>query len=365
MADKIRVNIRKSEIPIIWIDTSIINHMTQLKHGLGKLDKLQKSRISKLYDLIHSAVSKGLLICPLAEQEAEVWIERNKWLDTIHSLSLGIETDALHTIQRTQERKFMSAYVRNEKYISLDYTDAFQSDPVSELRDILKQPFFVSVRHPILFGEEYQKMSKKRLYQAMEDQRIKNNEKNVQFKEQLEKELVGEFEALVALKMIFIENTNLDDYDLLNTTCGAIDCQQHLAYWEILTEKSNDYSGLINFFRSEYHKSMPFTNISYTIFAQLMTDRQPIRSGDTMDANHAATLLPFSDIFIIDKAMRTFLKKRNFDAQCNTIVCYIGDEKEIEEFFVNCEQVIQQLQWTRFSRSRSFNLVFKQHKHCN
>lgn len=40
MTDKIQVKIRKSEIPIIWIDTSIINLMTQWKYGLGELDKI-------------------------------------------------------------------------------------------------------------------------------------------------------------------------------------------------------------------------------------------------------------------------------------------------------------------------------------
>lgn len=333
MTQKIDVRIQKSEIPIIWIDTSIINLMTQWKYGLGKLEKTQENRISKLYNSIHGAVSKGKLICPLAEQEGEVWVERNKWLNTIHSLALGIETEALFTIQHNQLRKFMMAYVKDERIVTLNYTDAFHTDPVSELREILKQPFFVSTRHPILFGEEYQKNTKIKVFNAMEQQRKNNIEQNIKFQEQLEKEYTGEFEALLVLKQRCLLNNFRDDNDFLNSTCGTIDLQQRLMYWENLTGKANDYEGLLTFFRSEYHKQMPYTNISCNIFAKLMTDKQPIRSGDTMDVKHAATLLPFADIYITDKAMSAFLRKRKFDTQYQTIVGYIGDEEIIDNFF--------------------------------
>ena len=66
MQNSIDVKILKSEVPIIWIDTSIINLMTQWKYSLGKLDKLQLSRIENLYNDIYENVGKGRLICPLA-----------------------------------------------------------------------------------------------------------------------------------------------------------------------------------------------------------------------------------------------------------------------------------------------------------
>ena len=91
MPEQITVKIIKSEVPIVWLDTSIINVMTQWKHDLCKIDDVQKERISGLYNAIYENTRKGKLICPLAEQEEEVWIERNKWLNIIHSISLGIE----------------------------------------------------------------------------------------------------------------------------------------------------------------------------------------------------------------------------------------------------------------------------------
>lgn len=333
MADKIEIKIIKSEIPIIWIDTSIINLMTQWKFKLGRLDRIQEERVSRLYNSIYNNIKKGRLICPLAEQEGEVWVERDKWLDTIQSLSLGIETEALLSIQNNQMHRFMKAYVNNEKTVTLNYNDAFDSDPVSELKDILKSPFFVSVRHPILFGEEYQKNLKKNIYKAMEEQRKKNIGSKVTFEQQLEQEYIGELQALFILQKRFLLNQFKDDDDQLNAICGTINLNQQLMLWKSLTGKALDYNGLIGFYKSNYHKSMPFTNILCNLYAKLMTDKQPIRSGDVMDIKHASTLLPFFDIFITDKAMSTILKQRNFNGEYKTTVCYIGDTDIIDEFF--------------------------------
>ncbi|OEU70691.1 MAG: hypothetical protein BA863_10230 [Desulfovibrio sp. S3730MH75] len=333
MTDHIEIKVIKSEIPIIWIDTSIINLMTLWKFKLGRLERIQEERVSRLYNSIFSNTRKGRLICPLAEQEGEVWVERNKWFDTIQSLSLGIETEALFSIQHNQMHRFMKAYVNNDKTVTLNCKDAFHSDPVSELRDILKSPVFVSTRHPILFGEEYQKNIKNNIYQAMEDQRKKNVESKVTFEQQLEQEYIGELQALFILQKQFFLNNFKDDDDEFNATCGTINLNQQLMHWKSLTGRALDYKGLIEFYKSDYHKSMPFNNISCNLFAKLMTDKQPIRSGDVMDIKHASTLLPFSDIFITDKAMSTFLKQRNFNQEYNTTVCYIGDTEIIDEFF--------------------------------
>jgi hypothetical protein len=333
MTDQIEIKITKSEIPILWIDTSIINLMTQWKFKLGVLDRTQEKRISSLYNSIFNYVSKGRLICPLAEQDGEVWVERDKWFDTIESLSLGIETKTLYDIQNKQMHRFMKAFMNNEKTVTLNYKDAFYSDPVSELRDVLKQPIFFTVHHPILFGEDYQKTLKANIYQAMEGVRKKNVESKVTFKKQLEREYIGELKALFIHQKRFLLNQFKDEDEQLNATYGTINLNQQLMLWKSLTGGESGYDGLINFYKSKYQKSMPFTRISCNIIAKLMTDKQQIRSGDVMDIKHASTLLPFSDLFITDKAMATFLKKRNFHKDYNTIVCYIGNTEVINNFF--------------------------------
>jgi hypothetical protein len=67
----------------------------------------------------------------------------------------------------------------------------------------------------------------------------------------------------------------------------------------------------------------------------MMTDKQPIRSGDPMDIKHIYTLMPYSDLFITDKAMSAFLKSKEYDKKYNTQVCYIGDNDQMKDFFQN------------------------------
>ena len=103
--------------------------------------------------------------------------------------------------------------------------------------------------------------------------------------------------------------------------------------WEDCSGKPNDLSGLIGFYKSQHYRSMPFTDISCNLTARLMIDKQDIRSGDNMDINHVSTLMTYSDLFVTDKAMSTFLRKKRFDRKYGTRICYIGDTQDIDSFF--------------------------------
>ena len=131
--------------------------MTQWKHKIGKLDQPKIDRVSKLYDQIYNLTRAGKLICPLAEQEAEIWVERDKWLDTMHSLTFGITTAARQSIHDKQFYACMNAYIKQQNEVNLDYKEAFHADPVKHLKDSLKAPVYVYVKSPILFGEDYVK----------------------------------------------------------------------------------------------------------------------------------------------------------------------------------------------------------------
>lgn len=329
----IQVTIQKSPIPIIWLDTSVISYMTQWKHKIGKLEQTMLDRVTKLYDQIYDATRAGKLICPLAEQEAEIWVERDKWLDTMHSLTFGIETASRQSIHDNQFYEFMTAYAQQKSEVSLDYKDAFLADPVEDLMEALRNPVYIYVKSPILFGKDYVKNMKMTLLASLNEQRKRNIESKIGFEEQLEAEYMGELQALLILKSKFMAGEFNDENEQINAACGAINLSQQLRMWEDCSGKSNNLSGLMDFYRSQYYRSMPFTDISCNLTARMMTDRQDIRSGDNMDMNHVATLMPYSDLFITDKAMSTFLKKRRFDEKYSTRICYIGDTQEISSFF--------------------------------
>lgn len=333
ICDDVKVKIRKSTVPIIWLDTSIITNIAQWKHDLCSLDKIQEERISKLYDQIYEYTRAGKLICPLAEQEAEIWVERDKWLDTMNLLSLGIETEALQAIHDKQFHIFMKASVDKDREVILSYDDAFHSDPVEELMETLSDPFNVNVKMPILFGEDFQKRLKQNLLNELNEQRKRNVQAKVPFETQLEAEYMGELNALLILKKKFISGNWIDEEEKFNSICGAINLNRQLEMCASLTGKAQDYEGLIGFYKSQYCRSMPYTNISCNMTARIMIDKQPIKSGDMMDIKHASTLMPYSDLFVTDRAMSAFLRNRKFDELYNTTVCYIGDTGIIDAFF--------------------------------
>jgi hypothetical protein len=335
MTEIIKIHINKSEIPIIWLDTSIITSMTTWRLTPSKLEPIQQKRIGGLYENIYKYVGKGKLICPLAEQEGEVWIERNKWHDTINQLSLGIKTLTLQEIQDNQFYAAMEAYVSSVNQITFSYKDAFDEDPVKELKSILKHDFAISVHHQIIFGEDYQRKLKNKYLTILNSVREKNVKKGNGFEQQLEAEIVGELNAMLMQLQMFLSNNFKDDEEQFNATYGVINLHKQFAAWEQLTGKSMDFIELQEFYGSPVHREIPYIKLSCNLMAHLMTDKQPIRSGDVMDVKHVSTLMPFSDLFITDKAMSRFLKKQKFDTLYNTTVCYVGDSEEIENFFSN------------------------------
>ena len=307
--------------------------MTQWRHKLCRLDSAREVQISSLFKAIYEATRKARLICPLAEQEGEVWVERDKWMETINTLSLGIEALDLLAIHDNQFLIFMRAFAENEKAVTVSYREAFDDDPVDELRETLQQPFFVTVNSPLVLGEVYRKKLKSDLHQAADAQRARNVEAKVTFNQQLEKEFLGDIQGLSILVGRFLSGQLKDEEDQFNATCGALNLGNQLRMWQSICGQPEGLEGLLTFYRSSYYRAMPYTNLSCNLLARMMTDKQPIRSGDPMDIKHVSTFLPFSDIFITDKAMSTFLRKRKLDEQYRTTVCYIGDTDTINQLF--------------------------------
>jgi len=307
--------------------------MTKWKHKIGKLEQTMLDRVSKLYNQIYDSTRAGKLICPLAEQEAEIWVERDKWLDTMHSLTFGIETAARQSLHDKQFCAFMTAYAQRQNEVHLDYKDAFLSDPVANLRAALNRPLYVYVNTSILFGKDYTKDRKKTLLDSLNEQRKRNVEAGFGFEEQLEVEYMGELQALLILNKQFLSGQFRDEHEQINAVFGVINLIQQLQMWEECSGDPNDVSGLFQFYESQFYRSMPSTDISCNLTARLMIDKQNIRSGDIMDINHISAMMPYSDLFITDKAMSTFLRGKKYDEKYNTRICYIGDTQRIDSFF--------------------------------
>lgn len=333
-----QVKIEKSRIPIVWVDTSIITNMTIWQNNPEKLDQTKKERIATIYGQIYKYGRAGKIICPLADQEGEVWVNRDQWMNTIRDLSLGIECLSLKEIQDKQQQKAMQAYVHGEPTIHLIYLDAFRRDPVKELNEILSHPLFITVNYEILLGADYQRDSKNRVIKELNQQRKKNIALGTSFDAQLDSEVEGEINAIIKMTEDLAAGNVENDHDEFNKIGASINLISQLKTWEQISGRRNDLEGLVTFHKSRYATNCPYVNISCNLYAKIMTDPQPIRSGDPMDIKHISTLMPFSDLFITDKAWSTFLNNKSYGKKYNTTICYIGDTDTIDNFFRKIDQ---------------------------
>lgn len=319
--------IKKSTIPIIWIDTSIIVNLTRYRLGIRQ-DKTQQRRSEYLYNSIKHLVAKGKLICPIADQHEEIWVDRNEFIKTIQRLSIGISTDASVSVQQKLFCIFSEAFLTNAPSITLDYTILFSTDPVEELKEILSSPFAVATTPPLIGGAAKAKEIKHKILSHANKIREENVKNNISFLEQKELEFMAEFNVIEAITKHphVINNLELSAEDIFFNFLSSI---KTINLWNKISAQHDNPKTILDFYRSNYYRKIPYQRISVEFFAKLMTDKQPIRSGDYKDIEHISSTIPFVDIFITDKQRKTQLLKLGYEKEYNTNIFYAGDEEGI------------------------------------
>jgi hypothetical protein len=326
------ITIKKSPIPILWIDTSIVFKITLLRLG-KKLDEPQKQWIESLYKGIKKATREGRLICPLADQDEEIWIERKECLKTIHELSLGIDTDSTLAVHDRLFNLFAEAYITQQKDIDLEYSTLFHDDPVQEMKQILSEPMYVTIDPPLIGGAEKTKSTKRKLLKRLNQIREDNVTNNVSFEAQKDAEFMAEFDNIktVITDPQALARLGLNEQDYFWNLTNAV--EKLKAWGEIASKHDKKDASILDFYRSNYYRQIPNKKICVEFFSKLMTDKQPIRSGDVKDVEHISSMLPFVDMLITDKQRKVQLHKLKFNEEYQTTICYIGDSQEIKNFF--------------------------------
>lgn len=324
------LEIIKSPIPIIWLDTSVILDMAKLKKTPDKLEDIQYRRISSLYQKIFDVSRQGKVICPLAEQESEIWIDRKVGLDVILSLGLGIECVSQKEIQDIQIQNAMIGYLDEKNKVIFSYEDAFPYEPVDELKKILQQPYFVTVQtEQVSLGSEYHKNKNEKDLTAWN----KIREKNIKEKTCFNKQLQREFDCHLKEHVKSTKNSMDSDYISGNESLYYSDLKGFEFVWNILQKKRKSSKTFISFLSSEYYKACPYTYLMCYLIAKKLTDPQPVKPGDLWDIQHTSTMMPYSDLFITDKDMSTFLNKEGFGEKYSCEIMYIGNTSGIDTFF--------------------------------
>ncbi len=61
---------------------------------------------------------------------------------------------------------------------------------------------------------------------------------------------------------------------------------------------------MLDFFKSEHYKSIPYVNIYSWIISDLITGEEELQNSDYFDALMISMILPYADFMLIDGSMR-------------------------------------------------------------
>lgn len=333
-----KIDIEKSPIPLIWLDSSIIIHMAKSKVG-EKIDEQLKKRVNYLYDTIGEVTRRKKLLCPRAEQEEE--FELGERLDDEcrkiqTDLSLGISTNHRIEIEDDLIRVFMKAYIQNGEIINLSYKDIFSRNPIKELDDRLKDKFIVSVHLPKSKNSiEDIKKSKKIALSNYENARCQNISDGITFEGQLKREFSGTHDGFIKKIRRFNEKVKNQEHVDYSEFLGINSIINYINWWDSYNGKPRGSEGLFQFLLSDYHNQVPSIEIMCNLFAKILTGTTPVRPSDSMDIQQLSCALPFFDIIITDKTMKDHIETLGFHEKYNTQIFALKNFDEIKQIFEN------------------------------
>ena len=255
----------------------------------------------------------------------------------MNKLSIGIRTASTQYIYSMQRTIFIKAFLSNQRNISIPFKDAFLCDPLDELKSKLHSQYYVVVNSGIIGGHQNRRNINNTIFDEWEKLRQCNIKSKITFEKQLENEFQGELKVLRELSCNYYSQEKQNDNELLNNAFGTINLNQQINKWNYLGGIPKGIEGLIMFSKTDYYRLIPYTNLQCNLIAHILTRKQSIKSGDCMDIEHISIMLPYSDLFITDKAMKDLLLRRNFNIVYNTKVKSIADIEGVKQILSQYE----------------------------
>ncbi len=334
----LKLNIEKSPIPLIWLDSSIIIHMAKSKAG-EKIDEELKERVDYLYDTIRKFTRERKLLCPCAEQEEEFELGgrlEKECRDVQTALSLGISTNHRVEIEDYLIRVCMKAYIEKTEVMNLNYKDIFRKNPIKEMDDRLKETFIVNVHFPKsnTFIEDIKK-SKKVALIYYEKARCQNISDGITFEEELKREFNGTHDGFIEKIRRFNEKVKNQELINYNEFLGINSIVDYIKWWDSYRGEPQGFEGLFQFLLSDYHNQVPSIIIMCNLFAKILTETTPVKPGDSMDIQQLSSILPFFDVIITDKTMKYHIETLGFHTKYRTQIFALKNFDEIKAFFEN------------------------------
>ena len=317
-ARTVTVTCEKSSVPMLWLDSSILIQC-------GKLNELEKplaAKLSRLLDVVRSAVREGRLVCPEGEQGSE--FEGRRLADKIRSVassvSFGARAASPGRVTDQLVLRGLTAYIAGASVVHVLANDFLYTDPSRNVSEALQSGFIIDVEtEPTAEWIASQDQSRQSLAAQLEAARASQRRGRVSFEEQLEIER----RALAGVAQDAVLSYTFRTQSNSNIFSAALPYLIHMTLWKKLNGPESGkpldaLAGVVSFMNSPYFWELPSEDVRNRLFADLITGGQTVKSGDSSDIGHLALAIPVAHYVVTDKAMEDRCGRRGLGAKWET-----------------------------------------------
>jgi hypothetical protein len=308
-------------LPVIWLDTSFFIKQSQIRSG-AKIGAADRERVEYLHENIYRLVRSGQLLCPEANQQSEVWRQRDALSSSINALSLGVHASHPSIVQDRQVSRAMRAHALAAGPLEFPFSDLFSFDPIHRLKDNLSQQLFITlVETPssdLIHQMVHDRSSIHREWDALRTRLVADK---VGYPSQLQVELRGEMNEVFRGAQSCKDKMERGEEPTFNEFGNYTRALRTLRQWDELTNRSLDTSGLRAFFESDSYFVVPSIFIRAALTAALLTGNRPVQRGDAKDVEHISMMLPYADLMVVDRYMKHLICELGLDKKYKTVVC--------------------------------------------
>ena len=309
-----KYNINRPKVPVIWLDTHAI---TQIARAVKFPDDNQENRYSRdLYIKLNRLARERKIIIFEADQMFEIGV-RPELVEgstsVLSALSLGLGTTK-DIVDDAQHYLGMEAYLAGKEEAEIPWESAFIGDPYEDrLID------GVIIRVDLLSPEMIQKQKKlnESIAEQLEALRAKYVTDGVHERERRQKQTDAEFNAYAG-----IYERTLERY----VTRGK-ESSLEGEFWQEYNIVLNPYANwkrlggdadprrLIDFYNSDFYKNLPHVDIWSRLTGQKMVIGSQIKRSDIADMHNIEFYMPYTNIMVLDRAMRGLVKDLKLDSK--------------------------------------------------
>lgn len=340
-----KVNIKKSSIPIIWLDTNILielkNHengwireaskkqkpgivkrFVSFVRGLTPKENLERKRIAKLYNTLTRKIDERKLICPEGIQSDEYDIGDDNTFEVQADLARGIKFKIPHKIIMTQIAHAIQLFHNRDGQMVVAYVDAFKIDPVQQIK---AKGMIISVHFPET-EMDHTREKRKNTLQSWKQIKQDARARGITFEQQLEIEYAGFPYSLDAPISQWLISQNA------GATASLWEWLDFQAAFDTLLEihsHTGSSTESKRFFVSEEYKAVPFIDIHSRLCADLMTSEANLWESDLRDLYQLSIVIPYCDFVMTDKARKNQLRRLGIDKKYRTAIYSLQDVDDL------------------------------------